>query len=456
MRLNSFTWASFFITMGLIVPSAYAQDLATNPPRTLHEAILTSIQKNPKTQAKDRLVEALHFQTQAAKDQSLPTVSLSCGYSNSSGQGGYQGKTPDDSSSNSRNCNAGISMNLYDGGANQYSAKAAEAQEEATRYRYNSTNPFIQNTKGSLAGKTLESYLNLVTLKETISEYEYENQYLNRVAIIAKSDTDKNTINSQIASINGAIVGIKLDLEQAKSQFKYFVTVEPADILDSLEMTIEKLRIPVNIEEAKNIAQEKNPDLKASDYDLEAAKNTTKSVRASLGPRVSLYANKSYNNSGDAYVYSGLPYQSNSSTVGVNLSIALGVSKFHSLDATAKREEAALADHDGALDDMNFQIKNYYEQLANAQTMLNLRQHEFELSKKSTEDILNQLNSSNPDPDGKLLTNALAARGNRASVFMQLYGMYPGILPNTVRLKFSIQQVTGTVFDEIQKEMSLN
>jgi hypothetical protein len=97
-------------------------------------------------------------------------------------------------------------------------------------------------------------------------------------------------------------------------------------------------------------------------------------------------------------------------------------------------------------------VNSLYSQLANSQTMLKLYQQSYDLSKKSIQDILNQLSLPNPDPDGKLLTNALSVQNSLNSAFNRLYGTQAAL----VSIMFSIQQVAGTVFDDAKRELNRN
>lgn len=423
------------IAMSLLLSMQNALADQTKP-RTLRESVLMAISLNPKTKSKDIQIESMHERTLSAKANKYPSGSVSCSQSTTNAV--MSGVS---SNSISRDCNITGSMTLYDGGSNNYSYLATKEEEEAQRQRFNSTNPFIQNTKGSLANQTMGAYMGLTSSKESINSANRDIIILQNILTTTTNSDDQGLVNAKIAQIKMSLARSKSNYLKSLSDFKYVVTTYPADNLENMEDAIHSLEIPTSADEAVQISLQKNPDVQATNASLRAANDTLLAAKAALGPRVSLVLTLDKN----SYVSpmdSINNYSEHSTYAGVQISIPLSLSTYHYTKSQELSKRAAELDRDAALDDAQHGIESAYAELEAAEI-----QHDLAL--KAYNDAMavvqaTQTKIINHDPTVPSIQTCLSQYENLSSQVGNLMGAQSTI----VVLKFTIQQLAGTVFDK--------
>lgn len=409
---------------------------ATPKPHTLIQSILLAISLNPKTKSKDVQIEAMHEQTLAAKANQYPSGSVNCSY-------GYtQGKVAGVPEKGTyADCSLSASATLYDGDSAKFAYLASKEQEDAARQRFNSTNKFIQNTKGQLAGDTVRTFIEISASKQSVIAKTKNLDILNNLYALTNDSNTKGLIKAQVTQAQISLAQAKSNYSQALSEFKYVVTILPADNLENLEQSIASLKIPGSVEEAVKISLERNPDVQATNASLRAADYTYKSVRASMGPKVSVVATIDTNLNHDS-INSVNNYSGHSNYIGVQLSLPLSLSLSHYTKSQALSKKYAQLDSEAALDDARHGLESTYDELAAQLIQHDLLVTAYNEALETVEETQRQI-ANNEDHLPSVQT-ALDQYFNMNNQLSSLLNSQMAILS----IKFSIQQLAGTVFDQ--------
>jgi len=253
-------------------------------------------------------------------------------------------------------------MNIYDGGAARNSAKAGEASLKAMDARYSSSNARIPNTKGSIASDVVDAYISLIESREQRNYSVSTGQVLQTILSAAATDDEKVLLEQRLNNLKTSLISIDSNIEDFKRTFQYVSTAAAPDLesLQSLDEVIQALVIPSNVQQAINIAMEKSPDLKVADYELESAKYQYQAEKSRLySPQVDVHASRT----NDAGRISGLSERSSTSSIGISVSFTLGASKALKESAAAKSVQASQLDHDGAVEELKYNIESTYPRL---------------------------------------------------------------------------------------------
>lgn len=416
--------------------------LRTIQPKSLREAVLLTIELNPKTRAKDLLIQAQHETTLGVKAQMYPSGSFGCGTSLSPGRTVID-NNPMDSRQSTINCNLSGSVTLWDGGVGRYNYKAAIKTEEAVAQRLKSTSPFVHNGKGSLANAAMMAYMSLVMNQSILKETERNIVFLQKFLAVTTNPDEQSLIAAKLYALNRYYTKTDSHYRQAQKQFRYVVTTDPGTPLESLEETIVNVRIPATPQEAFLISLEKNPDVKSTEASLQAEEYTLKAAKAAAGINVSLVGNL---NGGQSHEALNGPYdfRSTSGSVGIQARIPLSFSRGHYTKAQKLRKESARSERDSALDDAKYGIESTYDELEAEVVLHGLATQGYNDSLRIVEATIEKI--ENHDPSLPSTQTFLSQYANLSENF----GILIGAQATMLTLRFSIQQLAGTVFDQVQ------
>ncbi|PIS11978.1 MAG: hypothetical protein COT73_00995 [Bdellovibrio sp. CG10_big_fil_rev_8_21_14_0_10_47_8] len=430
--------------ISVLLQASFAQSNSANygiGPRTLAESVKAAIELNPKTRSKNLQLQSIHEVTKGTRADMYPQGAISCsaGTANSHSDSNWTDSSHVNSSSKS--CGVSASVTIYDGGAGYNRYKASQKQEEAVREQFNSTNPYLQNTKGQLAAQAMASYMSIILQEELKASALSGRDILRKILTAANKTEDRGLVNAKISDMDQSFIRSEASRKQAVSSFVNVTTLEPSGTLEGLDESIAHVVIPGTADEAVEISLERNPEVKAMNASLEAAQYTLKAARASMGPYLAAVVSYDvFHNSQGGFA----PYRGHGSNAyaGVRLVIPFVPAQIHYSRAQRYAVEAARAEREAALSDAKFGIENTYAQLDSA-----LEQHQMNLESyadavRMIQNTLAKINQQDP---------GLPTIQVCLSQFENLQGNYVSMIQSKIEiltLKFSIQQITGTVFDE--------
>ena len=406
---------------------------------TLLEAIKVSLQNNPKLVANENRIEAAEDHLEATRLDWVPDVRVGAGYNfNQNDQNPV---------SQSRNVGVGASLNLYDGGVRKQNLISEESDLAAKKDLNNTTNPYTRNTRASVAGSVLNTYVNVLNI---IEEKKYANFTESTLKIFLKAaviDSEAAIIKQQLEVLKTQNTRIEFRLAQAKKDFKRFTTVElpSLDSLQTLDEAIRSLGIPANENSAIEIAMLKNPDIKVAAKQLVSAKARYEAQKASYGPQVSMNvsvgAGGSRSNGEDFNT-------STTKTVGFNVSMQFDVSRKYSLSASQKSIEAAENDNSAEIEDTRYKIENIYSQLQNQTEIYRIQVEALRVAQERLQVVLN-----------KIKNGQVVEIKDEALFSLQVYNGYSSATlagrTDILNSRFAIQQAVGTLFDNLNKNASM-
>lgn len=404
----------------------------------LKEAIKGAIQNNPRTTAIDLRMQAMQDRKKAQYMDLLP--SLRIGSSANFSQNQISGE-PGTSRSSSYGNNVGVSMNLYNGGADVESLRATEERLKARDAEYNSSTSQIPNTRGRFASSVFESYISLVEnyeQKNFVVDLKKKLEFLQKANL---NEEERETLNQRITDLETSMVNVDYGISEAQKDFTYFTTLPApqASDLESFDQLRGGLVIPVNAEKAFQIALEKSPDIQSMNHRLAAETHEREADKRKLfRPRVDLNAGYNDNTSrGD----SGASVNSKGAYVGVSLTYTIGAGSVYRNRAGNKELEATRSERDATLADVQYSLNARYHALANQEKVQNLQQQNLQTADTRLAAIFKKIEKGDKI-EFKDMIAAVDTRSNYWQSNLQLKR-------NIIAARFNLQRTVGTLFDEI-------
>lgn len=404
----------------------------------LKEAIKGAIQNNPRTTAIDLRMQAMQDRKKAQYMDLLPSlhVGSSASYSTDRTTG-----VPGTSRSTSYGNNVGVSLNLYNGGADVESLRAAEERVKATDAEYNSSTSQIPNTRGRFASSVFESYISLVEnyeQKTFVVDLKTKLEFLQKAQL---NEEERETLNQRINDLETSMVNVDYGISEAQKDFTYFTTLPAPQVsdLESFDQLRRGLVIPVDADKAFQIALDKSPDIQSMNHRLAAETHEREADKRKLfRPRVDL--NASYNDAtsrGD----SGGAVNSKGAYVGVSLTYTIGAGSVYRNRAGNKELEATRSERDATLADVQYSLNARYHALANQEKVQSLQQQNLQTADTRLAAIFKKIEKGEK-VEFKDMIAAVDTRSNYWQSNLQLKR-------NIIAARFNLQRTVGTLFDEI-------
>lgn len=409
----------------------------------LKEAIRSAIQNNPRTAAIDLRVQAMQDRKKAQYLDLLPSlrVSSSAYYSTTQIE-----SVPGTSQSSGRSNSIGMSVNLYNGGADRASLLAAEERLKALDAEYNSSNSQIPNTRGSFASSVFESYLSLVENYEQRNFVQDLNQKLTFLKNAKLNDEEIKTLNQRINDLQTSLVNVDFGISESQKDFTYFTTLAAPRVeeLESLDQLRQGLNIPDNAQAAYQLALEKSPNIQSMNHRLAAETYEQDADRRRLlRPRVDL--NTSYSGS-NSRSNGGDPFASKGAYVGVTLSYSIDAGSVYRYRAGDKSLEATRRDQEATLADVEYSLNSRYQSLANLERVQTLQEQSLRRADARIADIFRKIQAGEK-VEFTDMTSAIDARS----------GYWQSNLRSKSQLiaaRFNLQRTIGTLFEAVSLQRS--
>lgn len=404
----------------------------------LKEAIKSAIQNNPRTAAIDLRVQAMQDRNKAQWLDLLPSLNISSSvYRSTSMTNGVPGTHQSMGRSNS----VGVSMNLYNGGADREMLRASEERLKAMDAEYNSSNSRIPNTRGSFASSVFEAYLSLV------DNYEQKGFVMDlgkKLELLKKAqlkDEERKTLEQRIVDLQTSMVNVEFGISEAQKDFTYFTTIDApqAQDLENLEQLRRGLVIPDNAQQAYEVALIKSPDIQSIDHRLAAEIHEREADKGRLfRPRVDV--NASYNRD-NSHANGSDPMAMRGAYVGISMTYTIGAGSVYRNRAGNKELEATRSDREGMLADVQYSLKARYQALANLERVYSLQQQNFQSADARLTDIYRKIDSG----EKVEFMDMIAAVDMRSNYWQQNLQLKK----NSINMRFNLQRTIGTLFDGI-------
>ncbi|MBK9293831.1 MAG: TolC family protein [Oligoflexia bacterium] len=419
--------------------------LATSPAWSfsIQDAIKTAFEKNPITQANDIRVEAAELRSRAAWLEMLPSVGVHASKNVGKNSNQSDGITTY-SRSSSEAWSYGLSFNVFNGGADYYRAKAAEADKNALKATNDSTNTLIPDTKGALASDVLNAYVNLVVNQSYLDLSKKLLVECEKVLPKVIKPDDLSQLKTYITALKNSVTSLEGRVQKDIKTFIYIIKIPPPR-LDSLEEIILSLNIPESADKAFQIALENSPDLKIRNYVLESARYNQKAqIANSYLPIVDVHVGRS-GYSGEIDNTAGLLSKSNSAAITFSYNWGPATEAYNK--ATQKEIIAKEKDLEKELERIKHNIEvNNYRELA----ILEQDKIEKESLTKTVEEEMHKLlerlvtgEDSNIDPRKHIVE------------FETKKSLEITAKINLIFRKFELQKYIGTLFQDTQVPGSL-
>lgn len=412
---------------------------------TLQESLRLAFENNPRTQANDLRLKAMEVRTKAAWQAFLPQIYASYGLSRDRYSSANGGQVPVSSSSLSRGLNLALSVNIYDGGATYYRAKATEVSQKAQAASYNSTNALIPNTRGSIASLVFTAYSGLLRSQ---AEKEFLVDLRKSLQVILKAATTEDEVNiiqSGISALEISISNAEFQIESEARDYEYVVQSPAPNEMESYQEAIANVDIPATAAQAFTVALKKSPELQVAAYQLEAMELNYRAEKAAVySPRIDLGISHSRSS-----VKSGQdPFNRNRGTaIGITAQWSFGVSAMTQAKATALEVEAARKDKEGTLEELKYNLDSIYPTLKNTTHLSQLFDQRLNESVRNLKSFLERVEQGEKGN----ISYALQLLENVENSWYQATAMKQSVLAT----KFSIQKTIGTLFEKVEEAKGL-
>ncbi len=433
----------FLATSALIIlaSTCFAADSA-NPPSTLRDSIATALAKNPQTRSTDLFLQSVHFATKAAKASRLPWAQVSCSARLNVDTYKYDDLNRQTNGA-SANCGASAGVTLFDGGANSARYQAAKANELATRYLYDTADSRFDNTKGELAMNTFNAFLKLsgarISIEFRTQVLSIFKKFLPLVSGRDDSDLEKQNLNAAIKDVEALLTDAINEESTQVDEFEHYVTLAPADRLESMDDAIDSMKVPATPEAAEAIALSSGPDVLRRGAEVEMLSWSLRALRAQQGPQVSLNASVNRGNYFDRI--GPTDYANTNKSVGVTLTIPFNFGQKHQVSAAKKALESKEHAKQAAIAEAKHTIRKMYSQLANAKTSyLNLdKNYRHQLA--NVQSLVARVEAGERELK---MSDVLSS----VNSFRQQYGLRTEKQFSIITSLFSIQQATGLLLEK--------
>lgn len=391
------------------------RETVTTDKMKLPQAIQTALDKNPKTQANEMRLKAeferLNTQKQAAF---LPRFGMQA--------------MQDINDSSKKSGNINLNWNIFNSFSDYYRLQAQECNYKKQEAQYNSTDTFIKNTSGQIAGLVANYFLNLVNSRTELVTLANTMQFLEVLGKAGASTEQLIQIENMKNSYQVRIDQVNSNLAIAEQNYKYIVTEPAPEALENLEETIQSIKVPVNSDEAYEIGLEKSPEILTAKLGLLCLQLGHKATQAlQRGVRVDVSAGTTSNFQGQR-----------TNTGYIVISKSFGADTFTAGKSELHQIEAARLDLDGSIDDLKNNLFVNYKQLEGRTKAAQSYENNFKRIEKQIQDLLKNGRASKEQID--LLLNLIGAyHGNWMNMSMTKQEI--------INLKFSIQRNIGILFE---------
>lgn len=404
---------------------------------TLQEALISTFERNPKMQANEKRLEEVRLHARAAWEDLWPTVSVN--YSVYQGRGRYKvdGETFGPYSERMRNGSAGIGVEIFNPGA-AARARAADVEVQMQTAIYNSTQPFIENTKGALASEVQETYTAILMFRQLTGLTDELLSIMNVFAAGAGTVEEKNRIQESINSLRASRVGLEVPLRTFLRNFNYLVTVDAPENLSSFDEVIDSLRIPETSEEAATIGMANSPNLKVKAFAIERARHIYDAKWAETWlPRVYLSISSDHNRSS----MMGQQMTTGGPSAMVSFRWSFSVSDRTRLEASRVSQDAAELDLQGLERDLKHKLANLYQKYKGYARKDGLLLSNLEEVRTNMDAFLRRMVRGE---DVDLVKDGLVLAQNLSNATREVIDNKNQI----VDTKFEIQKSIGTLFED--------
>jgi adhesin transport system outer membrane protein len=272
--------------------------------QTLEQAIAITLATNPELKAAyNEFVSYVEINNSSSGDY-LPSLVLDAGI-------GYEGINPvnnNDTDLTRKDATLTLTQLLWDGGTTIHNIDRTAADAESLRYQ-------LHASAQDKALEVVDVYLEAVKAHEVLALSEsnltvHKRIYRNikkRADSGVGSTADLSQIETRLARAHGNLLAAQNNLYDAHTQFKKIVGQGPQGLIFP---QADQNAIPLTLEEAINLANEKHPVIKIAGADVDAARLQYKQSTGRFYPTFSIEAKQSWYDDAD-----GIPGSSDEATV---------------------------------------------------------------------------------------------------------------------------------------------
>ncbi len=306
---------------------------------SLNRIIGDAVTHNPQQQANDLTVESYNLDAEGThKDAIYPQVNISAGETRNQ----YNQTLP-----GTNNMNAGVSATetVYDGRAALDNAKSLAWEAKAQQALYESTDPYVPYTAGSVASQVFNLYVSWASYLATRDLNQKAVDFMQDVLPLTDDPKALALLKSSIQSDNDQISANNKNMNSTFADLCYYSFTKLPPTIDDFEQTNAQMKQDLepykDVQKAIITAKQRNYDYLARLYQLKQTIYQDRATRATLTrPVVTITLGDSWNE--DQTIAMGTPpMASDSPYVGVEVTMPISFGLRDHLQASHYRVLAA-------------------------------------------------------------------------------------------------------------------
>lgn len=229
---------------------------------SLREAIKYAIENQEDSLADEAAVRAAYKQVQAAWHSNYgPTGTIAYNVNHQSATAPYQNQT-----GNYTNWRVGISQPLWNGGVSKFNVEAQKHSSDATIWG-------AKSNQTDLAMAAVEAYITMIRTKQQLKFLTVIQDIYSDLYKLCSNQEDQNQISNKIAELKGDRISLTNAIRIARELFILNVGMEPDESLQDITAITEEFVPPKDAAAAFEIAQQRNPNLRATESNVLAQQN---------------------------------------------------------------------------------------------------------------------------------------------------------------------------------------
>lgn len=247
---------------------------------SLNEIIGDAVTHNPQQQANDLTVQSYKLDAEGTrKDAIYPQIGISVGDTRSQ---------PNQNMPGGNSMDAGISASetVYDGHAAIDNVKSLDWAAKAQQALYESTDPYVPYTAGSVAQQVFNLYVSWASIRAQREMDQRVIDFLSEVLPLTEDSKAVALLKSSIQSNKDQVNASNKTLASTFADLCYYSFTKLPEDIDSLEQTDQQMKQDLepyqNVQKAVRTAKQRNYDYLARLYQLKQTVYQDMATRAQL------------------------------------------------------------------------------------------------------------------------------------------------------------------------------
>lgn len=419
--------------------------LAPNPAVaiSLNRIIGDAVTHNPQQQANDLTVESYKLDAEGTrKDAIYPQVNISVGETRTQ----YNQTLP---GTNMMNAGVSATETVYDGHAALDSAKSLAWEAKAQQALYESTDPYVPYTAGSVASQVFNLYVSWASYQATRDLNQKAVNFMQDVLPLTHDSKALALLNSTIQSDQDQVSANNKNMNETFADLCYYSFTKLPPNIDDFVQTNAQMKQDLypyeDVQKAISTAKQRNYDYLARLYQLKQTIYQDRATRATLTrPVVTIALGDSWSEN-QTIAMTVPPTASNGPYVGMEVTMPISFGLSDHLQASHFRVLAAEKQVNQQEADFTYTIESTFRKLddVDAETA------EFDATTQADDMLISNFIQQHIRHQTTFTYNDVIQLSSLLGNWAQSDANYIGALSQAITYRYNLEVAIGILFDSI-------